>query len=75
MTQQTVIVWMEDSAAYHAALEELLASHQGQVMESTVQRVDKSVRLNLTVRLEEPFTHAEAMAFFSAHPGVEKIEV
>ena len=44
-------------------------------MESTVQRVDKSVRLNLTVRLEEPFTHAEAMAFFSAHPSVEKIEV
>lgn len=75
MTHQTLLVWMEDSAPQHAALEKLLASHQGQVMESSIQRVDKSVHLNLTVRLEEPFTHAEAMAFFCAHPGVEKIEV
>ena len=53
----------------------LLKEHRGQVTESSLTRQDGCLRMEITVRLEPPITHDEALAFMRENPGVKRMSV
>ena len=53
----------------------LLAAHHGQVIDSSLSREEGYLRMEITVRLEPPITHDEALAFMKANGGVRRVSV
>ena len=53
----------------------LLAAHHGQVIDSSLSRDEGYLRMEITVRLEPPITHDEALAFIKANSGVRRVSV
>ena len=58
-----------------ARFDDLLKQHRGQVTESSLTRQDGCLRMEITVRLEPPITHDEALAFMRENPGVKRMSV
>ncbi len=57
-----------------ARFDDLLKQHRGQT-ESSLTRQDGCLRMEITVRLEPPITHDEALAFMRENPGVKRMSV
>ena len=75
LTTQEILVEMEDAPELQAQFDALLQAHHGQVMESSLSRDEGYLRMEITVRLEPPITHDEAMAFMKENPGVRRMSV
>lgn len=75
LTTQELLVEMEDTPELQAKFDALLQAHNGQVVESSLSRDEGYLRMEITVRLEPPITHDEALAFMKANSGVRKVSV
>ena len=75
LTTQEILVEMEDEQRLQDAFDDLLRRHNGQVSESSLSRQDGLLRMELTVRLEPPITHDEALAFMKENDGVRRVSV
>ena len=75
LTTQELLVELEDTDELRARFDELLKEHRGQVTESSLTRQDGCLRMEITVRLEPPITHDEALAFMRENPGVKRMSV
>ena len=69
------LVELEDTDELRARFDDLLKEHRGQVTESSLTRQDGCLRMEITVRLEPPITHDEALAFIKANSGVRRVSV
>ena len=74
-TTQEILVELEDTDELRARFDDLLKEHRGQVTESSLTRQDGCLRMEITVRLEPPITHDEALAFMRENPGVKRMSV
>lgn len=72
LTTQEILVELEDTDELRARFDDLLKEHRGQVTESSLTRQDGCLRMEITVRLEPPITHDEALAFMRENPGVKE---
>ena len=75
LTTQEILVEMADTAELQQRFDELLARHCGQVVESSLSREDGFLRMELTVRLEPPISHDEALTFMKENAGVRRLSV
>ena len=75
LTTQELLVEMEDTPELQAKFDALLQAHNGQVVESSLSRDEGYLRMEITVRLEPPITHDEALAFMKDNSGVRKVSV
>lgn len=75
LTSQEILVEMADTAELQQRFDELLARHRGQVVESSLSREDGFLRMELTVRLEPPVSHDEALTFMKENAGVRRLSV
>lgn len=75
LTTQEILVEMADTAELQQRFDELLARHRGQVVESSLSREDGFLRMELTVRLEPPISHDEALTFMKENAGVRRLSV
>lgn len=75
LTTQELLVDMEDTPELQAKFDALLQAHNGQVVESSLSRDEGYLRMEITVRLEPPITHDEALAFMKDNSGVRKVSV
>ena len=75
LSTQEILVEMEDEQHLQDAFDELLRRHRGQVTESSLSRQDGVLRMELTVRLEPPISHDEALAFIKENDGVRRVSV
>lgn len=75
LTTQEIVVEMEDTPELQAQFDALLQAHHGQVVDSSLSRDEGYLRMEITVRLEPPITHDEALAFMKANSGVRKVSV
>ena len=75
LTTQEILVEMADTAELQQRFDELLARHRGQVVESSLSREDGFLRMELTVRLEPPVSHDEALTFMKENAGVRRLSV
>ena len=75
LTTQEILVEMEDTPELQAQFDALLQSHHGQVVDSSLSRDEGYLRMEITVRLEPPITHDEALAFMKANSGVRRVSV
>ena len=75
LTTQEILVELEDTDELRAHFDDLLKEHRGQVTESSLTRQDGCLRMEITVRLEPPITHDEALAFMRENPGVKRMSV
>ena len=75
LTTQELLVEMEDTPELQAKFDALLQAHYGQVVESSLSRDEGYLRMEITVRLEPPITHDEALAFMKDSSGVRKVSV
>ena len=75
LTTQEILVEMEDTPELQAQFDALLKAHNGQVVESSLSRDEGYLRMEITVRLEPPITHDEALAFIKANSGVRRVSV
>lgn len=75
LTTQEILVEMEDTPELQAQFDALLQAHNGQVVESSLSRDEGYLRMEITVRLEPPITHDEALAFMKDNSGVRKVSV
>ena len=75
LTTQEILVEMADTAELQQRFDELLARHCGQVVESSLSREDGFLRMELTVRLEPPVSHDEALTFMKENAGVRRLSV
>ena len=75
LTTQELLVEMEDTPELQAKFDALLQAHNGQVVESSLSRDEGYRRMEITVRLEPPITHDEALAFMKDNSGVRKVSV
>ena len=75
LTTQELLVELEDTDELRARFDDLLKEHRGQVTESSLTRQDGCLRMEITVRLEPPITHDEALAFMRENPGVKRMSV
>ena len=75
LTTQEILVEMEDTEELQQQFDALLAAHHGQVIDSSLSRDEGYLRMEITVRLEPPITHDEALAFIKANSGVRRVSV
>ena len=75
LTTQEILVEMEDTPELQAQFDALLQAHHGQVVDSSLSRDEGYLRMEITVRLEPPITHDEALAFLKNNSGVPKVSV
>ena len=75
LTTQEILVEMEDTEELQAQFDALLQAHHGQVVDSSLSRDEGYLRMEITVRLEPPITHDEALAFMKANRGVRRVSV
>ena len=75
LTTQEILVEMADTQEMQDKFDELLKKHRGQVTESSLTREEGYLRMEITVRLEPPITHDEALAFIKANSGVRRVSV
>lgn len=75
LTTQEILVEMEDTPELQAQFDALLQAHHGQVVDSSLSRDEGYLRMEITVRLEPPITHDEALAFLKNNSGVRKVSV
>ena len=75
LTTQELVVEMEDTEELQQRFDTLLAAHHGQVVDSSLSRDEGYLRMEITVRLEPPITHDEALAFMKANGGVRRVSV
>ena len=75
LTTQELLVELEDTDELRTRFDDLLKEHRGQVTESSLTRQDGCLRMEITVRLEPPITHDEALAFMRENPGVKRMSV
>ena len=75
LTTQELVVEMEDTEELQQQFDALLAAHHGQVIDSSLSRDEGYLRMEITVRLEPPITHDEALAFIKANSGVRRVSV
>ena len=75
LTTQEILVEMEDIPELQAQFDALLQAHHGQVVDSSLSRDEGYLRMEITVRLEPPITHDEALAFLKNNSGVRKVSV
>ena len=75
LTTQELVVEMEDTEELQQQFDALLAAHHGQVIDSSLSREEGYLRMEITVRLEPPITHDEALAFIKANSGVRRVSV
>ena len=75
LTTQELLVEMEDTPELQAQFDALLQAHHGQVVDSSLSRDEGYLRMEITVRLEPPITHDEALAFLKNNSGVRKVSV
>lgn len=75
LTTQEIVVEMEDTPELQAQFDALLQAHHGQVVDSSLSRDEGYLRMEITVRLEPPITHDEALAFMKANSGVRRVSV
>lgn len=74
-TTQEVTVHMEDSEDLMRAFDRLVEGHKGKITDSTLTRENGLLCLEVSIRLLDPITHQEALAFLKENPGVRKISV
>ena len=74
-TTQEVTVHMEDSEDLMRAFDRLVEGHKGKITDSTLTRDNGLLCLEVSIRLPDPITHQEALAFLKENPGVRKISV
>ena len=74
-TTQEVTVHMEDSEDLMRAFDRLVEGHKGKITNSTLTRENGLLCLEVSIRLPDPITHQEALAFLKENPGVRKISV
>ena len=74
-TTQEVTVHMEDSEDLMRASDRLVEGHKGKITDSTLTRENGLLCLEVSIRLPDPITHQEALAFLKENPGVRKISV
>ena len=74
-TTQEVTVHMEDSEDLMRAFDRLVEGHKGKITDSTLTRANGLLCLEVSIRLPDPITHQEALAFLKENPGVRKISV
>ena len=74
-TTQEVTVHMEDSEDLMRAFDRLVEGHKGKITDSTLTRENGLLCLEVSIRLPDPITHQEALAFLKEDPGVRKISV
>lgn len=74
-TTQEVTVHMEDSEDLMRAFDQLVEGHKGKITDSTLTRENGLLCLEVSIRLPDPITHQEALAFLKENPGVRKISV
>lgn len=74
-TTQEVTVHMEDSEDLMRAFDRLVEGHKGKITDSTLTRENGLLYLEVSIRLPDPITHQEALAFLKENPGVRKISV
>ena len=72
---QEVTVHMEDSEDLMRAFDRLVEDHKGKITDSTLTRENGLLCLEVSIRLPDPITHQEALAFLKENPGVRKISV
>ena len=72
---QEIVVTMSDEAEIREALWDLLVEHCGEVESSDLRRENDVLHVKLSVRLEEPVRHEEAMQLLRAYPGIRHISV
>ena len=75
LTTQEILVEMEDTPELQAQFDALLQAHHGQVVDSSLSRDEGYLRMEITVRLEPPITHDEALAYLKNNSGVRKVSV
>ena len=74
-TTQEVTVHMEDSEDLMRAFDRLVEGHKGKITDSPLTRENGLLCLEVSIRLPDPITHQEALAFLKENPGVRKISV
>ena len=74
-TTQEVTVHMEDSEDLMRAFDRLVEGHKGKITDSTLTRENGLLCREVSIRLPDPITHQEALAFLKENPGVRKISV
>ena len=74
-TTQEVTVHMEDSEDLMRAFDRLVEGHKGKITDRTLTRENGLLCLEVSIRLPDPITHQEALAFLKENPGVRKISV
>lgn len=60
-TMQEVTISLMDDPATRAAFDALLQKHKGKIEESDIRREGEQLHMRLSVRVEEPISHAEIL--------------
>ena len=75
LTTQEIVVEMTDSDELLARFDALVKSHRGQITESSLNRQNGILCMEVTAKLDPPITHEEALAFMKANDGVRRVSV
>ena len=72
---QEIVVTMADDADTREALWDLLVEHCGEIESSDIRRENDVLHIKLSVRLEVPVRHEEAMQMLQMYPKIRHISV
>ena len=72
---QEINVSMLNQPELCEAFEALVKKHEIQIKESDIRRDGEMIHIHLSVRVDHPITHEEAVALLDAHEGISRISV
>lgn len=75
LSLQKITINMEDTPEMHAAFNQLVRDHHGQIMESDISMEDGRINLQVMLRVEEKISYEASVEFLRQHEGVSRISV
>ncbi len=72
---QEIIVSMEDLPELREAFYGLIEKHGGKIEESDIRLDETKLHMHLSVRLENPITHDEAVVLMRGHNGIYHLSI
>ena len=75
ISSQKVAISIDDDVILRENFEKFIATHNGQIEQSSITRKDGKMIIEADVKLSEPITHQMAVSFMTEHAGVYAISV
>lgn len=72
---QEINISMLNQPELREAFDALVKKHEVQIKESDIRRDGEMIHIHLSIRVDQPISHAEAEALLESHEGISRISV